>query len=202
MKLRGLYAVTPDCPDSATLLAKAEAALRGGVALLQYRNKAASSERAASEAAALRALARRFRTPFIVNDSVELACELDAEGVHLGRDDGNVAAARARLSGKVLGVSCYDSLARAQAAVTAGADYVAFGSVFVSSTKPGAVRAPLSLFGAARRLGVPLCAIGGVTVERASRLLEAGADLVAVISDLFDAPDISARARAYAKIFR
>jgi len=202
VKLRGLYAVTPDCPDSATLLAKAEAALRGGVALLQYRNKAASSERAASEAAALRALARRFRTPFIVNDSVELACELDAEGVHLGRDDGNVAAARARLSGKVLGVSCYDSLARAQAAVTAGADYVAFGSVFVSSTKPGAVRAPLSLFGAARRLGVPLCAIGGVTVERASRLLEAGADLVAVISDLFDAPDISARARAYAKIFR
>jgi thiamine-phosphate pyrophosphorylase len=201
VKLRGLYAVTPDCPDSATLLAKAETALRGGLALLQYRNKSASSERAASEAQALRVLAARYRTPFIVNDDVELARALDADGVHLGRDDGDVGKARVRLPGKLLGVSCYDSLARAEAAAAAGADYVAFGSVFASSTKPGAVRAPLSLFGAARRLGVPLCAIGGVTVDNVPRLIEAGADLAAVISDLFDAPDIAARARAYAKIF-
>jgi len=201
VKLRGLYALTPDCPDSAALLAKTEKALQGGVALLQYRNKAASAERAASEARALRALALRYRTPFVVNDDLELALALDADGVHLGRDDGDLAQARARLAGKLLGASCYDSLERAQAAVAAGADYVAFGSVFASSTKPGAVRAPLSLFGAARRLGVPLCAIGGVTAENAPSLRAAGADLVAVISDLFDAPDIAARARAYAKIF-
>lgn len=201
MKLRGLYAITPDWRDSASLLRKAEAALRGGVALLQYRNKAVSAERAASEAHALRALARSYRTPFIVNDDVELALRLDADGVHLGRDDGDIAEARRGLSGKLLGISCYDSLARAEAAVAAGADYVAFGSVFASSTKPGALRAPLSLFGAARRLGVPLCAIGGITVDNAPRAVEAGADLVAVISDLFDAPDVAARARAYGKIF-
>jgi thiamine-phosphate pyrophosphorylase len=200
VKLRGLYAVTPDCPDSTTLLRKAEQALRGGVALLQYRNKGPVKDRA-DEARALRALAQRYNTPFIVNDDVALALEAEANGVHLGRDDGDVAAARARLPGKLLGVSCYDSLERAQAAVAAGADYVAFGSVFPSSTKPGAVRAPLTIFAAARRLGVPLCAIGGITAENAPRLLAAGADLVAVISDLFEAADIAARARAYAKIF-
>lgn len=201
MRLRGLYGITPDCQDSATLLHKAELALRGGVALLQYRSKGLPRERVAAEANALRALARRCATPFVVNDDVELALQLDADGVHLGRDDGDAATARTRLRGKLLGVSCYDSLERAQAAVAAGADYVAFGSVFASGTKPRAVRAPLSLFAAARGLGVPLCAIGGITAENAPQLLAAGADLVAVISDLFDAPDIAARARAYAKIF-
>lgn len=199
-KLRGLYAITPQSADAATLLGKAEQALRGGAALLQYRNKALAGDRAA-EARALCALARRYEARFIVNDDVELALAVQADGVHLGRDDGDAAAARARLPGKLLGVSCYDSLERAVAAVAAGADYVAFGSVFPSSTKPGAVRAPLSLFAAARRLGVPLCAIGGITAENALRPVGAGADLVAVISDLFDAPDVAARARAYAKIF-
>ena len=200
MRLRGLYAITPDCPDSVVLLRKAEEALRGGVTLLQYRNKSLAAHRV-REAKALRALARRYQTPFIMNDDVELALETDADGVHLGRDDGDVAAARARLPGKLLGVSCYDSLERAQAAVAAGANYVAFGSVFASSTKPGAVRAPLSIFAAARPLGVPLCAIGGITAENAPQARAAGADLVAVISDLFEAQDIAARARAYAKIF-
>ena len=101
----------------------------------------------------------------------------------------------------LLGASCYDSLDAARAAVAAGADYVAFGSVFPSPTKPSAVRAPLSLFGAARQLGVPLVAIGGITLENAPRLLEAGADSLAVISDLFEAPDIAERARAYGKLF-
>jgi thiamine-phosphate pyrophosphorylase len=200
VRLRGLYAITPDCPDSAVLLRKAEEALRGGVTLLQYRNKTLGADRA-REAKALRALARRYHTPFIVNDDVELVLEAEADGVHLGRDDGDAAAARARLPGKLLGVSCYDSLQRARAAVAAGADYVAFGSVFASGTKPAAVRAPLSIFAAARPLGVPLCAIGGITAENAPQAREAGADLVAVISDLFEAQDIAARARAYAKIF-
>jgi len=132
---------------------------------------------------------------------VELALAVDADGVHLGRDDGNLAAARDRLPGKLLGASCYDRIDLARAAIGAGADYVAFGSVFASSTKPGAVRAPLSLFADARALGVPLCAIGGITADNAPAVVRAGADLLAVIADLFDAPDVAVRAGAFAKLF-
>jgi thiamine-phosphate pyrophosphorylase len=137
--------------------------------------------------------------PFIVNDDLELALEIGADGLHLGLEDGDLAAARAQMPGRILGASCYDRLELAQRAVAAGADYVAFGSVFASPTKPGAVRAPLALFG--HDLGVPKVAIGGVTVENAPQLAAAGADAVAVISDLFDAPDVAARAREYAKVF-
>ena len=122
--------------------------------------------------------------------------------MHLGREDGALAAARARLGGKLLGASCYASLAAARAAAAAGADYVAFGSVFASPTKPSAVRAPHALFADARPLGLPLVAIGGITLENASQLLEAGADALAVIGDLFDAPDITGRARAYGMLFQ
>jgi thiamine-phosphate pyrophosphorylase len=138
---------------------------------------------------------------FIVNDDPGIAIAAEADGVHLGRDDDDPIATRSKLAGKLLGISCYDSLAAARAAVAAGADYIAFGSVFPSPTKPAAVRAPHSLFGEARVLGVPMVAIGGITLENAPQLLEAGADCVAVISDLFDAPDVAARARAYGKLF-
>jgi thiamine-phosphate pyrophosphorylase len=134
------------------------------------------------------------RVPFIVNDDIDLALTCGADGVHLGSEDGDLAAARKRLGDKVLGVSCYDSLDAARAAVAAGADYIAFGSVFASPTKPSAVRAPLSLFAEARSLGVPMVAIGGITLENAPQLLAAGADAVAVISDLFDAWHRRARA--------
>ena len=200
MKLRGLYAITPECSDSAQLLEKAERALRGGIALLQYRSKA-SKEKRAAEARQLAALVKSYSVPLIINDDVGLALEIGADGVHLGRDDASLSAARARLPGKLVGASCYNELQRARDAAVAGADYIAFGSVFASSTKPGAVRAPLSLFGAARSLGIPLCAIGGIDAGNASLVVAAGADLVAVISDLFDAPDISERARQYAKAF-
>jgi thiamine-phosphate pyrophosphorylase len=139
--------------------------------------------------------------PVIINDDVALALELGADGAHLGRDDGDFAAARNRLRGKLLGASCYQDLGAAQAAVEAGADYVAFGSVFASPTKPHAARAPLGLFGQAKRLGVPLAAIGGITLANAPQLVAAGADLLAVITDLFEAPDIEQRARDYAKLF-
>jgi thiamine-phosphate pyrophosphorylase len=139
--------------------------------------------------------------PIIVNDDIELALEVSADGAHLGREDGDLRAARARLAGRILGASCYDRLELAQAAVATGADYVAFGSVFASPTKPGAARAPHSLFTKARDLGVPLAAIGGITLENAPQLISAGADLLAVISDLFEAPDISLRARQYGKLF-
>lgn len=190
--MRGLYAITPEGPG---LLAKVRDALQGGIALLQYRNKRGTLE----EAKAIARLAREHGVPLIVNDDVELALAIDADGVHLGRDDGDLAVARRRLKGKILGVSCYDRLELARAAVAAGADYVAFGSVFASPTKPQAVRAPLSLF--KNDLGVPLCAIGGITLANAPQAIAAGADLLAVISDLFDAPDIAARARAYGKLF-
>ena len=201
MKLRGLYAITPDCADSALLIGRAGQALSGGIAALQYRNKLAGQEQRVLEATALATKCRERRVPFIVNDDVALALESGADGVHLGRDDGDLAAARAKLRGKLLGVSCYNSLAAARAAVAAGADYIAFGSVFPSPTKPAALRAPLALFGEARSLRVPLVAIGGITLDNAPQLLVAGADCLAVISDLFDAPDIAERARSYGKLW-
>jgi thiamine-phosphate pyrophosphorylase len=191
---RGLYAITPERLD----FDQVRRALDGGIALLQYRAKPPQADAASR----LVALGREYGVPVIVNDGLELAMATGADGVHLGRDDGDVAAARAQLEGKLLGASCYNSLEAAAAAVRAGADYVAFGSMFTSSTKPGAVRAELSLFKDARALGVPLCAIGGITLQNAPQLVEAGADLLAVITDLFDAPDISARARDYARLFQ
>jgi thiamine-phosphate pyrophosphorylase len=193
VKLRGLYAITPDGADIA---GKVRQALDGGIALLQYRRKATAS---AAEAKELLSLARRKGVPFIVNDDVELALEIGADGVHLGRDDGDLPSIRKRMKGKLVGASCYDRPELARAAVAAGADYVAFGSVFASPTKPGAVRAPLSLF---KDHQVPLCAIGGITLQNAPQVIAAGADMVAVITDLFDAPDIAGRAAAYRKLFQ
>jgi len=195
VKLRGLYAITPEGPG---LTQKVGDALNGGIALLQYRSK----QRDLSQARELARLARSHGVPFIVNDDVELALEVGADGAHLGREDGDLRSARKKLAGKILGASCYDRLELAHTAVAAGADYVAFGSVFASPTKPHAVRAALSLFGQARTLGVPLAAIGGITLGNARQAIDAGADLLAVISDLFDAEDIAAHAREYQKLFR
>jgi thiamine-phosphate pyrophosphorylase len=197
MKLRGLYAITPDGIDRALLMEKVERALQGGIALLQYRRKRTDGE----EAAQVVRLARRYGVPVVINDDVDIALETGAEGVHLGRDDARLEDARRRLPNRLLGASCYDQVALARGAVQAGADYVAFGSVYASPTKPHAVRAPLSLFSEARALEVPLAAIGGITLENAPALIDAGADLLAVISDLFDAPDIPARASQYRKLF-
>ncbi len=203
MKLRGLYAITPELADSATLLRSVAQALEGGISMLQYRRKGMQN---VDEAKALARMCRERAVPFVVNDDVALAMDCGADGVHLGRDDGELVSARVKLDsalgGRLLGASCYDSLSAARAAVAAGADYIAFGSAFASSTKPAAVRAPLSLFQEARPLGVPLVAIGGITLQNAPQLLAAGADCLAVISDLFDAPDIAARARAYGKLFQ
>jgi len=128
---------------------------------------------------------------------------IGADGLHVGRDDASIAAARARLGpGRILGASCYDRLDLALGAREGGADYVAFGSAFASSTKPGAASAPLSLYREAKtRLACPVVAIGGITSRNARPLIEAGADALAVISDLFDAPDIERRAREFAEMF-
>jgi len=198
--MRGLYAITPDLADTEALLRKVEEPLKAGVAMLQYRNKIISKDKRLLQAKELAPLARGYGVPFIVNDDVEIALAVGANGAHLGNEDGDLAAARAKLAGRILGASCYADLEKARAAVRAGADYVAFGSVFPSPTKPEAVRAPLSLFG--NDVGVPLCAIGGITLENAPALIAAGADLLAVISDLFDAPDVGARAGDYRKLFQ
>jgi thiamine-phosphate pyrophosphorylase len=202
MRVSGLYAILPQTEDGGLLLRHAEAALGGGARALQYRDKSQDHTRRRAQAASLRDLTRRYAALLIVNDDVDLAGEVRADGVHLGRDDLDVIAARARLGPSALiGASCYADLARAQAAARAGADYVAFGSVFPSSTKPAAVRAPLSLFRQAReQLRLPLVAIGGITLANVHEVVAAGADSFAVISALFDAHDVRAAAAAFSRI--
>ena len=200
---RGLYLLTPDRTDTARLLAEVEAALQAGVALLQYRNKTADAALAREQLAALGPLCARFDVPLIVNDHVDLALEFATGGVHVGEHDAAVAAARAALGpGAIVGASCYDDLARARAAAEAGASYLAFGAFFPSSTKPNARRADLALLREAASFGLPRVAIGGITADNARPLLAAGADLLAVVSDVFDAPDIAAAVRRYAPLFQ
>lgn len=195
---RGLYALTdPELLPDELLAARVALAIQGGAAMVQYRDKAADAPTRWRRAAAVLAACRAHGAICIVNDDPELAAALGADGVHLGRDDGDPAAARALLGpDRIIGVSCYDQLALAEAAVAAGADYVAFGSVWPSTTKPGAVRATLELLRHARTaLRVPLVAIGGVTRLNATATIAAGAHSVAVVRDLFADPDPRAAAQ-------
>lgn len=202
-RLRGLYAITADVRDPARLTDQVSASLEGGAAAIQYRDKSDDEGRRDMEARALQALCRQYRRPLIVNDDVALAWRIGADGVHIGKDDADLERSRKVLGGDVLiGVSCYDSLERAEAAVAAGADYVAFGSVFPSPTKPDAVRANLELFRKAReRLDVPIVAIGGITPDNGARVIQAGADLLAVISGVFGQPDPARAAHEFARLF-
>jgi thiamine-phosphate pyrophosphorylase len=201
-RLRGLYAVTPEMADTARLVALVEAALAGGAALVQYRAKDSTPSVALEQARALVAACRASRIPLIVNDSVDLAIASGADGVHLGRDDVDAARARARMPGAIIGVSCYADVERARAAARAGADYVAIGSVFPSSTKPAAVRAPLELLRAAGQASsLPVVAIGGITPANARLAIEAGADMLAVISAIFEAADVKAAARDFVRLY-
>lgn len=202
-RLRGLYAVTPDIADTAVLCRRVDAALRGGARLLQYRNKSAAAPLRLEQASRLAVLCRSHGVPLVINDDLDLALDVGADGVHLGRDDAALHGARQRLGPhRLLGASCYDQPELARRAALAGADYVAFGSVFPSATKPAAVRAPLGILAWARaELPVACAAIGGITLDNAPAVVAAGADLLAVITDLFEAPDIEARARGYAALF-
>ena len=201
--VRGLYAITPDLEDTALLLGRCEQVLKGGATLLQYRNKKAGTALKREQAFELAALCRRHACLFIVNDDVRLAVEVDAQGAHLGGEDGDLAEARRLLgNGRLLGASCYNRIELAHTARLAGADYVAFGAAFTSPTKPGAVRAPLSLFREGRTVGLPVVAIGGITLDNAPSLLEAGVDALAVITALFDAADGEVPARQFAALFK
>lgn len=201
--LRGLYAVTPDEPDTARLLMLGERVLAGRPVLLQYRNKTAGAALRREQACALQRLCRAAGVPFIVNDDLALALEIDADGAHLGRDDGAPAAARKALGvHRILGLTCYADWSRATKGAAVGADYIAFGAMFPSTTKPNAPPAPFAMIARARReLDLPVAAIGGITLANAGEVLAAGADLLAVVSDVFAADDPAARAAAYRALF-
>ncbi len=200
---RGLYAITPDWADTRRLLLTTEAILEGGCRLLQYRNKVASDCHRQEQAVALRGLTRRYGACLIINDDLDLARYTEADGVHLGEDDGELAAARARLGETFLmGASCYQNLELARNAARAGADYVAFGSFFASPTKPRALRAdPALLAAASQETELPVCAIGGITLDNAAPLVAAGADLLAVITALFEADDPARATRQFIQLF-
>ncbi|MGB9494781.1 MAG: thiamine phosphate synthase [Azonexus sp.] len=211
-RLRGLYAITPENPDGERLLADVEAVLAGGCRIVQYRDKRSTPPERVARAHALRRLTRSHDALLIVNDDMALAFLAKADGLHLGHEDGNLAAARAILGpGRILGASCYADYSAAQKASRTGADYVAFGAVYPSPTKPNAQSAAVDLFFRAKsgltapqghsHRGATTCAIGGITLANAPALIAAGADLLAVITDLFSAPDIAARAAAYQRLF-
>ena len=201
-RLAGLYAITPDDQRTDILVRKVGDALRGGASVVQYRSKTLAASARPEQARALAGLCRAAGAVFIVNDDVALALELDADGAHLGADDGDLAEAKRRLGpGKLLGASCYNRIDLAEAAARSGADYLAFGSVFASVTKPGAVRAPLTIFAEARRkFSLPLVAIGGITLQNAPQVFAAGADALAVISAVFDAADVAAAAAGFTRL--
>lgn len=199
-RVRGLYAITDGPRDD--LVEVCAAALAGGAAILQYRDKTTDAARRWREATALQALCARHGVPLIINDDVELAMQVGAAGVHLGEDDAVFGSARARLGADaIIGVSCYDSLERARQFAAVGADYLAFGAFFASPTKPQARSATLQLLRDAKSLGLPLVAIGGITPDNGPALIEAGADAVAVVSALFARTDIAAEARRFAHLF-
>jgi thiamine-phosphate pyrophosphorylase len=199
----GLYAISSGAGDEDALAQWAQAVLAGGAVWLQYRDKGRDRPRRLAEAQRLLAACRRHGARLIVNDDVELALAAGADGVHLGRDDGELAAARAVLGDDALiGVSCYADLARARRLAAQGADYLAFGAFHPSPTKPAAAAAGTGLLREARALGLPLVAIGGITPDNGGALVRAGADLLAVVSGLALPPaQAAAAARRYAALF-
>ena len=201
MTLRGLYLITPDDDDSDRLLECVAAVLPAKPALLQYRNKRADAMRRFDEARALKALCDAAGVPLVINDDWRLALDVDAAGAHLGEDDGDVAEARRAAPGLLLGASCYDELARAERAVAAGADYIAFGAFFPTQTKTTTRRATPQLLTASAPLRCPRVAIGGLTPDNAAALVTAGADLLAVVGAVFDAPEPLTAARRFNALF-
>ncbi|MCS3747301.1 MULTISPECIES: thiamine phosphate synthase [unclassified Xanthomonas] len=197
LNVRGVYLITPDEPNTQRLLLRT-APLLPAIAWLQYRNKQADTALRLRQASALREACAVHGVPLIINDDAQLAAQVGAQGVHLGEDDGDVPAARALLGEQaIIGVSCYDEIDRARAATAAGASYVAFGAFFPTTTKVTTRRATPALLQQAGELGVPRVAIGGITAAQVPALVAAGAELVAVVSGVYAAPDPVAAVQAY-----
>ena len=201
---RGLYAITSAADtDPARLAARVRTAIDGGAAMIQYRAKDRTSSDRYAAASLLLDLCRARRVPLIVNDDPALAADVGADGVHVGRDDGDVRSARRIVGDRcIVGVSCYDRLDLALAAAGEGASYVAFGSFFASPTKPHAVPAPIRLLSDAReKIDLPIVAIGGITARNGAALIDAGADFIAAIDGVFGGEDVEHAARGYAALF-
>lgn len=199
---RGVYLLTRPSASPLALHDTVAAALDAGVVLVQYRDKSDDAQRRHAEATLLARACAARAVPLMINDDVALAAAVGAAGVHVGEHDASLAAARAALGpDAIVGVSCYDDAGRAATLAAAGADYLAFGSFFPSPTKPHARRASLDLLTGAARHGLPRVAIGGITADNAEPLVAAGADLVAVISAVFDAPDPARAVRAFDHLF-
>lgn len=208
MRLQGLYAITDNhLTPTPYLIERTEQALRGGVRILQYRDKTTNKQKRRDEALALKALCAQYQCTFIINDDVELCMEVKADGVHLGVTDANIHTARQQLGNNVIiGATCHGSLDLAHKAVASGADYVAFGRFYSSTTKPNAEAADLqSIRNGLAKLNVPAVAIGGITLSKADELLEAGFSMLAVIEDIFKpastASNITTRCSAYCDVF-
>ena len=203
--LRGLYVLTPQalCNESTQLSPTVEAALQGGARWVQYRDKQSGPERREQDAKQLLSLCHEYGAGLIVNDDVELAAHIGADGVHLGARDLSLAEARARLGPEcIIGVTCGNAIDRALAASEGGADYIALGSFFPSRTKPDATPVSIDHLREVRRLtSLPICVIGGITAQRAPALIEAGADLVAVVDAVFGDGDVMSNAHAIASLF-
>ena len=203
MKLRGLYAVTDSQLLAGRFLAYVEAALDGGVTLLQYRDKSGDETRRLREASELLKLCERYKTRLIINDDAKLAKDAGAAGVHLGQSDGLLAEARILLGpDAIIGITCHDSLAFAREGQRAGADYIDYGAFYASKTKPNASPAPLSLLAESKaQIKLPTVAIGGITVDNAAQTLAAGADMLAVVHSLLAADDVELQASRFSQLF-
>jgi thiamine-phosphate pyrophosphorylase len=202
MRLKGLYGIT-DGSTGDELIEKVHKAIMGGLSVLQYRDKTHDYPRRLNEALKLRELCCQHQIPFIINDDIELARHVYADGIHLGRDDISPMRARYRLGPEaIIGVSCYNQLESAIEAEKQGADYVAFGACFPSKTKPKAVTVMAETLQAAKqRLSVPVCAIGGITKDNAHELIHDQIDMIAVINGLFASEDITATASQFSAMF-
>lgn len=203
-KLKGLYAITEDSSESDSLISRVEQALKGGARIVQYRDKSSDHDRRLRECRSLVELCSQYAVPLIVNDDTELARATNAGGVHLGREDGDLVEARKKLGDDaIIGISCYNRMDLAVEAVAAGADYIAFGRFFPSSTKPDAVQADTDLLRQAREtLGVPMVAIGGITPENGGFLIDAGADMLAVVHGIFGQADVQDACSRFTRLFR
>ncbi len=203
-KLKGLYAITDShlCPDR-EIRRQVEQAIIGGARVIQYRDKRADFTLRHHTARALLSLCREHRVPLIINDDLQLATAIGADGIHLGKDDCTLEQARERLGhGAIIGISCYNRLELALEAQNRGASYAAFGRFFTSSTKPEAVQASPELLRQARdMLHIPIVAIGGITPENGKELVAAGADMLAVINGVFGQPRISQACQRLSSLF-
>jgi len=202
--LSGLYVITDDKLSDSHLLEHVQQAIQGGAGIVQYRSKTKQTAIKEMTARSLLELCREHRVPLLINDDVELAANIGADGVHLGQTDTRLTEARQRLgAGAIIGITCHASLELATQAQQQGASYVAFGRFFNSQTKPDASPANIDLLRYAKKqLSIPICAIGGITIDNATTLIDAGADLLAVIHGVFGQVDIQKAAQSYVKLWR